>query len=162
MLKAHGISRPGALVAANNGDGNGDSPPATPTTPGKRKAKGETTGSAKKPRTPRAKAKKESDDEEEPKPKSKASATKRKVKKEEVVEKKEEEQDEASAESPKSLSGMRFSIHLPVHYLLTYLLQTFPPLTSLKHFNQDTHGEGHDFEREECYGMYRSHGKLDI
>ncbi|CAF3491814.1 hypothetical protein SNK03_012318 [Fusarium graminearum] len=106
MLKAHGISRPGALVAANNGDGNGDSPPATPTTPGKRKAKGETTGSAKKPRTPRAKAKKESDDEEEPKPKSKASATKRKVKKEEVVEKKEEEQDEASAESPKSLSDV--------------------------------------------------------
>ncbi|EYB33273.1 unnamed protein product [Fusarium graminearum] len=106
MLKAHGISRPGALVAANNGDGNGDSPPATPTTPGKRKAKGETTGSAKKPRTPRAKAKKESDDEEEPKPKSKASATKRKVKKEEVVEKKEEEQDEASAKSPKSLSDV--------------------------------------------------------
>ncbi|KAF5232097.1 hypothetical protein FAUST_8899 [Fusarium austroamericanum] len=106
MLKAHGISRPGALVAANNGDGNGDSPPATPTTPGKRKAKGETTGSAKKPRTPRAKAKKESDDEEEPKPKSKASATKRKVKKEEVVEKKEEEQDEASAESPNSLSDV--------------------------------------------------------
>ncbi|KAM0357163.1 hypothetical protein ACHAP4_005969 [Fusarium culmorum] len=110
MLKAHGISRPGALVAANNGDGNGDSPPATPTTPttpGKRKAKGETAGSAKKPRTPRAKAKKESDDdEEEPKPKPKASATKRKVKKEEVVEKKEEEQDEASAESPNSLSDV--------------------------------------------------------
>ncbi|RGP64140.1 hypothetical protein FSPOR_8158 [Fusarium sporotrichioides] len=100
MLKAHGIARPGALAAANNSDGKTDTPPATPT---KRKAKGETAGSAKKPRTPRAKAKKESDDdEEEPKPKPKASATKRKVKKEE--EEKKEELDEAAAESSNSLS----------------------------------------------------------
>ncbi|KAG8669833.1 hypothetical protein FPOAC2_09174 [Fusarium poae] len=102
MLKAHGISRPGALAAANNGDGKTDTPPATPTTPSKRKAKGETAGSAKKPRTPRAKAKKESDDDEEPKPKAKASATKRKVKKEEQEPK--EEPDEAAAESSNSLS----------------------------------------------------------
>ncbi|KAH7192323.1 uncharacterized protein B0J16DRAFT_368584 [Fusarium flagelliforme] len=96
MLKAHGISRPGAL-AANNGD-SAETPPATPT---KRKAKGEAAGSAKKTRTPRAKAKakKESSDDEKPKPK--ASATKRKVKKEEEQ---EEEMKETSAETPDSVS----------------------------------------------------------
>ncbi|RBR13122.1 uncharacterized protein FIESC28_08308 [Fusarium coffeatum] len=96
MLKAHGISRPGAL-AVNNGDASAETPPATPT---KRKAKGEAAGSAKK-RTPRAKAKakKESSDDEEPKPK--ASATKRKVKKEEEH---EEEKKETSVEAPDSVS----------------------------------------------------------
>ncbi|KAJ4024094.1 hypothetical protein NW752_002662 [Fusarium irregulare] len=95
MLKAHGISRPGALAGSNNGDA--ETPPATPT---KRKAKGEAAGSAKK-RTPRAKAKakKESSDDEEPKPK--ASATKRKVKKEEEQ---EEEKKETSVEAPDSVS----------------------------------------------------------
>ncbi|KAJ4136024.1 hypothetical protein NW768_003632 [Fusarium equiseti] len=95
MLKAHGISRPGAL-AVNNGDASAETPPATPT---KRKAKGEAAGSAKKTRTPRAKAKKESSDDEEPKPK--ASATKRKAKKEEEQ---EEEKKETSAEAPDSVS----------------------------------------------------------
>ena len=109
MLKAHGISRPGAL-AANNGDASAETPPATPT---KRKAKGEAASSAKKPRTPRAKAKakKESSDDEEPEPKPKASATKRKVKKEEEQ---EEEKKETSAEAPDSVSGMycRYRIYL--------------------------------------------------
>ncbi|KAJ3518987.1 hypothetical protein NM208_g14304 [Fusarium decemcellulare] len=73
MLKAHGISRPGALAG-------GDSAPATPT---KRKAKAEGAGSARK-KTPRGKAKKESDDdEEEPKPKPKRGGKKAPVKKEE-------------------------------------------------------------------------------
>ncbi|CAG7556689.1 unnamed protein product [Fusarium equiseti] len=102
MLKAHGISRPGALAAANNVDASAETPPATPT---KRKAKGEAAGSAKKTRTPRAKAraKKESSDDEEPEPKPKASATKRKVKKEEEQEQ-EEEKKETSVEAPDSLS----------------------------------------------------------
>ncbi|RGP66843.1 hypothetical protein FLONG3_8715 [Fusarium longipes] len=103
MLKAHGISRPGALAATNNGDEGADTPPATPT---KRKAKGEATGSAKKSRTPRSKAKKESDDDEEskPKPKPKAAAAKRKVKKEEQEQEQNEEQNEAAADSHSSLS----------------------------------------------------------
>ncbi|KAM0553871.1 hypothetical protein ACHAPJ_007217 [Fusarium lateritium] len=75
MLKANGISRPGALV---------DSAPPAPTTPSKRKTKAEGAGSAKK-RTPRGKAKKEeSDDEDDFKPK--AAAKKGKVKKEEDTE----------------------------------------------------------------------------
>ncbi|KAF4961469.1 hypothetical protein FSARC_10178 [Fusarium sarcochroum] len=75
MLKAHGISRPGALA---------DGAAAVPTTPSKRKVKAEGAGSAKK-RTPRGKAKKEeSDDEDDVKPK--AAAKKGKVKKEEEVE----------------------------------------------------------------------------
>ncbi|KAM0427334.1 hypothetical protein ACHAPT_007769 [Fusarium lateritium] len=57
MLKAHGISRPGALA--------GDS---APTTPVKRKAKAEGAGSAKK-KPARGKAKKESDEDEDAKPK---------------------------------------------------------------------------------------------
>ncbi|KAM5351961.1 hypothetical protein ACJ41O_004684 [Fusarium nematophilum] len=78
MLKAHGISRPGALAAG------GDSAPTTPT---KRKAKAEGAGSARK-KTPRGKAaKKESDDEEDAKPKR---GKQEKVKKEE---------DNGSAES---------------------------------------------------------------
>ncbi|RSL55991.1 hypothetical protein CEP54_009091 [Fusarium duplospermum] len=76
MLKAHGISRPGALAG-------GDSVPATPT---KRKAKAEGAGSAKK-KTARGKAKKESDEDEEaeakPKPKAKRGKQSEKVKKEE-------------------------------------------------------------------------------
>ncbi|UPK90087.1 hypothetical protein LCI18_001022 [Fusarium solani-melongenae] len=83
MLKAHGISRPGALAG-------GDSAPATPT---KRKAKAEGAGSAKKkPARGKAKkesdeAKKESDEDEEveakPKPKPKRGKQADKVKKEE-------------------------------------------------------------------------------
>ncbi|KAM6536768.1 hypothetical protein FALCPG4_002754 [Fusarium falciforme] len=76
MLKAHGISRPGALAG-------GDSAPATPT---KRKAKAEGTGSAKK-KPARGKAKKESDEDEEAeaksKPKTKRGKQADKVKKEE-------------------------------------------------------------------------------
>ncbi|RMJ04929.1 hypothetical protein BHE90_015799 [Fusarium euwallaceae] len=76
MLKAHGISRPGALAG-------GDSAPATPT---KRKAKAEGAGSAKK-KPARGKAKKESDEDEEaeakPKPKAKRGKQAEKVKKEE-------------------------------------------------------------------------------
>lgn len=76
MLKAHGISRPGALAG-------GDSAPTTPT---KRKAKAEGAGSAKKKST-RGKAKKESDEDEgaetEAKPKPKRGKQSGKVKKEE-------------------------------------------------------------------------------
>lgn len=87
MLKAHGISRPGALA---NGNGT-DSAPSTP----KRKAKAEGAGSAKKRATPRKAKKEESDDDEDAKPKTPAS--KNKVKK-------EEEKD--STDSTGSLSGM--------------------------------------------------------
>ncbi|KAI8670928.1 hypothetical protein NCS57_00566100 [Fusarium keratoplasticum] len=76
MLKAHGISRPGALAG-------GDTAPTTPT---KRKAKAEGAGSAKK-KPARGKAKKESDEDEEaeakPKPKAKRGKQTEKVKKEE-------------------------------------------------------------------------------
>ncbi|KAI8678162.1 hypothetical protein NCS55_00535700 [Fusarium keratoplasticum] len=76
MLKAHGISRPGALAG-------GDTAPTTPT---KRKAKAEGAGSAKK-KPARGKAKKESDEDEEaeakPKPKAKRGKQAEKVKKEE-------------------------------------------------------------------------------
>ncbi|KAM0213781.1 hypothetical protein ACHAQI_003975 [Fusarium lateritium] len=98
MLKAHGISRPGALA-------NNDATP--PTTPTKRKAKTEGPGSAAK-RTPRAKAKKEDDDEEEVKPKASASKSKAKpkVKKEEPKEEKEEEEEKEPTDSGDSpLSG---------------------------------------------------------
>ncbi|KAG7417097.1 hypothetical protein DER46DRAFT_569432 [Fusarium sp. MPI-SDFR-AT-0072] len=85
MLKAHGISRPGALA---NGNGT-DSAPSTP----KRKAKTEGAGSAKKRATPRKAKKEESDDDEDLKPKTPASK---------IKVKKEEEKD--SADSTGSLS----------------------------------------------------------
>ncbi|KAL4723290.1 hypothetical protein ACLX1H_009780 [Fusarium chlamydosporum] len=116
MLKAHGISRPGALAAANNGDGKTDTPPATPS---KRKAKSETAGSARKTRTPRAKAKKESDEDEEPKPK--ASAAKRKVKKEEDGQE-EEQKETAPTESSDSLWYI-----FPTSFTLTTDLPTIDP-----------------------------------
>ncbi|KAH6955176.1 hypothetical protein DER45DRAFT_633711 [Fusarium avenaceum] len=99
MLKAHGISRPGALA-------NGDATP--PTTPTKRKAKTEGPGSAAK-RTPRSKAKKEDDEEEDVKPKVSASKPKAKPKikkeaeKEKEEKKKEEKEATDSGDSP--LSG---------------------------------------------------------
>ncbi|RKL35524.1 hypothetical protein BFJ72_g8754 [Fusarium proliferatum] len=87
MLKAHGISRPGALA---NGNG-ADSAPSTP----KRKAKAEGAGSAKKRATPRKAKKEESEDDEDVKPKTPTS--KSKVKKEEEKE---------SADSTGSLSDV--------------------------------------------------------
>ncbi|WZH46343.1 uncharacterized protein QYS62_007417 [Fusarium acuminatum] len=98
MLKAHGISRPGALA-------NSDATP--PTTPTKRKAKSEGPGSAAK-RTPRSKAKKEDDEEEDVKPKASASKSKikPKIKKEAEKEKEEKEEKEATESGDSPLSGM--------------------------------------------------------
>ncbi|KAL6356768.1 hypothetical protein LRP88_10374 [Fusarium phalaenopsidis] len=84
MLKAHGISRPGALAG-------GDSAPATPT---KRKAKAEGAGSAKK-KPARGKAKKESDEDEEAEAKSKPKAKRGK----QTDKVKKEEEDSDSGES---------------------------------------------------------------
>ncbi|KIL91663.1 hypothetical protein FAVG1_05280 [Fusarium avenaceum] len=101
MLKAHGISRPGALA-------NGDATP--PTTPTKRKAKTEGPGSAAK-RTPRSKAKKEDDEEEDVKPKVSASKPKAKPKikkeaeEEKEKEKEEKEEKEATDSGDSPLSG---------------------------------------------------------
>ncbi|KAJ4254892.1 hypothetical protein NW762_009690 [Fusarium torreyae] len=91
MLKAHGISRPGALA---------DSAASAPVTPSKRKTKAEGAGSAKK-RTPRGTAKKEeSDDEDDFKPK--AAAKKGKVKKEEEAEATGESRGSSLSDPPAS------------------------------------------------------------
>lgn len=113
MLKAHGISRPGALAG-------GDTAPTTPT---KRKAKAEGAGSAKK-KPARGKAKKESDEDEEaaakPKPKAKRGKQAEKVKK--------EEEDSDSGESRGSSLTGTFKCLVASTHRLTSL--TEPPAAS--------------------------------